>query len=565
MAENEKRTNLLLYGILAIIIVASVSIYLYRVSNQSYSISVSISNVTRTTVYPYQPLQFNITISNEGSNPVSGMLLNIYSNNSEIGSYKVTLPARMSTHLLENYTYQDNGTYPFKVVADPARVLNIADRGSAQAGTVVTVLRPSPPNVYTSIPNNGINLTQSFSLSSGGLSFIAYLSEYYNISMAEGMLGTNHHIFQPLFSDLQGSVVNSNGAFATYDNGSEAYSFWIQGTADNNTINTVMSTFRLPHKAENINGTPVDYYVISNTTSLCSLYQGGWTKITTFYNASGSGTCLSFAGRNFTQTESSLLVHTLKNDTALLHYQSGFYYKNVSILGSSLISSRSAFGFVNLFQNSYGLFLSSMLNRYAPINTTQNVTCAGLIYRNGTNNICSAYVSPVKVNNASITLINSTELAKNYLVEMYSLVNTSSLLNAHYNAAHLIVALGINESSANFITPFKNSCGLNNASIGCKIEEYNSTGNSAVVSIANNFSSAMRINTADCYMPGEQSNESVGVSIPASDSANFTVKCHLLPLGITSAVTSYTLVMNYTLLNKTRLAVGFLNISNYAS
>lgn len=560
--ENKSR-NLLLYGILAIIIIASVSVYLYRVVNQSYEISVSISNMTSTTVYPYQPLRFNITISNYGSNPVSGMLLSIYSNNSAVGTYKVTLPAHTSTHLVENYTYQYNGTYPFKAVADPARVLNIADRNRTQASIAITVLKPASPNVYTSIPNNGINYTQSFSLFSGGVALVAYIDNFYNISISSGVLGTNHQIFQPLFSDLRGGVENMNGAFAKYSNGTNAYSIWIQGTADNSTVSTVLNTFRLPHRTVSINGTPVDFYLVSNTTSLCSLYRGGWTRITTYDNASGSGTCLSSAGRNFTPTESNLLVKTMKNDTSLLHYQSGFYYKNISILGSSLISSDSGFGFVNLFQNSFGLFLSTILQRNAPFNTTPNVTCAGLIYRNGTNNICSTYVSPIKTENASIALINTTELTGNYLIELYSLVNSSDLLNAHYNGAHLVAALGVNETSANFSSPFKNSCNLNNASIGCSVERYSSN-NTATVGLTNNFSSAMRINSVACYMPGERVNETVGLDVSAASSVNFTVQCYSIPVGLTSAITSYTLVLNYTITNKTRLAVGFLNVSNYA-
>ncbi len=562
---EEKNNNLLLYGILVIVIIAAVSIYLYRISNQVYSISVDVKNITTTRIYPYQTIHLNVTIANRGVQAVSDMFVNLYSNNSEVGSYKVSLPARTSTHILANYTYNYSGNYSFEAVADPAHVLNIVNRNTTQSGILITVLPPSQPEIYTSIPNNGINYTQSFTLSSGGVALVSYLDNFYNLSVAEGMLGINRQIFDPLFSDIQGMVTNVNGAYAEYNSGEKAYVVWLQGIANNQTINTVLNTFRFQHTTSSADGVVKDYYIDNSTTSICSFYQDGWTKVIVYYNASEPFTCLSVTAKNYTPTTSSRIIASLKNDTQLEHYQTGFYYTNYSSLGSSLIDSNSTLGFVNLFQNSYGLFLSTILGRPKPFNTSSNVTCSGLIYRNGTNNICSSYVLPIKTANSSISLINTSELTSNYIIELYSLVNTSDLLNAHYNGAHLINALDINESSVNFTSPFKNSCNLNNASIGCRVESFNNANNTGVVRITNNFSSEIRIKSVACYMPGERVNETQSVNVTPSSLANLTVRCYNVPIPATSAVSSYTFVMNYTLLNKSRLAVGVLNVSNLAS
>ena len=562
---EEKNNNLLLYGILAIVIIAAVSVYLYRVSNQVYSISVDVKNITTTRIYPYQTIHLNVTIGNRGAQVVSGMFVNLYSNNSEVGSYKVSLPAHTNTHIIANYTYKYSGNYSFKAVADPAHVLNIADRNTTQSGIIITVLSPAQPEIYTSIPNNGINYTQSFTISSGGVALVSYIDNFYNLSVAEGMLGINRQIFNPFFSDIQGMVSNVNGAYAKYSNGEKAYVVWLQGIANNQTISTVLNTFRLKHTTSSTGGVVKDYYVDNSTTSICSFYQDGWTKVIMYYNASEPSTCLSVTMENYTPTTSSRIIAALKNNTQLEHYQTGFYYTNYSSLGSSIIDSNSTIGFVNLFQNSYGLFLSTVLGRTRAFDTNSNVTCAGLIYRNGTNNICSSYVMPIKTANASISLINTSELTANYIIELYSLVNTSTLLNAHYNGAHLINALDINESSVNFTSPFKNSCNLNNASIGCKVKSFNNANNTGVVSITNNFSSGIRIKSVACYMPGERVNETQSVNVTPSSLANLTVRCYNVPIPATSAVSSYTFIMNYTLLNRSRLAIGVLNVSNLAS
>jgi hypothetical protein len=564
---DSKNKNILFYGGLAIAIIAVLSIYLYLHTSAVYNVAVSITPINpQAQYYPYQTSYFNITVYNKGGNAVSGMTVNLYANNSVADSYKVSLPPHEQASITANYTYVSPGKYTFQAVADPAKLLNLQNRSAAQASVSAVIAPAAVPDVYTSIPNNGINYTQTFTLSSGGMALAAFLSEHYNISIFNNVIGIPSSMSSALFSDLHSLVVNANGAFAVYGNGTKAYSLWLQGYLNNQTVESILGTFRVRSSNASINGMPVALYFSNNKTSVCAAYSDGWTKIVSYYNNSLPGTCLSIMSVNHNSTESAFFITKLKNDTLLTHYQSGFVYKNSSPLGSVLLSTDSGkgIGFANLFEEApYGLFVSYMLKNPAPANLSSNLTCMGLIYHNNSNNICSAVVTAKPGSNSTFSLVNTSEVLKNYTIAFYSLVNTTNLLNAHYNGAHLISALGINESSENWTTAFKNTCSLNNASINCKIVNFDYSNNTAKVSITNGFPSQMRINTAACYLPGMELNSTIGLNIAPSNSLTFSLPCHFISVPITSAMTSYILVMNYTLLNKSRIAVGTLNVSNF--
>ncbi len=563
---DAKSKNILFYGILAIVVVAAFSAYFYMSSSQVYSIAVKMSMLNPSSqYYPYQTSFFNITVYNKGGNSVSGMIVNFYSNGSVVNSYKVSLPPHKNVSVTANYTYSIPGNYVFSAVADPAHILNIQNRAEARAAFNIRVLPAAVPNVYTSIPNNGTNFTQTFTLSSSGMEFASFMSKYYNLSIVSGMIGVPKSITEPLFADLGSLVVNANGAFSTYQNGTKAYALWLQGYLDKQTADAVLGTFRVRTRNASISGSNATLYKISNTTSVCTVYSGGWTKIISYYNNSYSSTCLSLLGVNYTPSESSAFISALKNNTDLSHYQSGFVYKNSTDLGTSLFRSGNGLhvGFANLFEEApYGLFISSMVKNSEPRNISSNLTCSGLIYYNGTSNVCSAYIASSEAN-STFSLINSSEVLRNYTISMYSLVNVTNLLSAHYNSAHLIRALGINSSSESWSSALKNSCELNNASIGCKVSSFNYANNTADVSIANNFSSPLRINRASCYMPGLETNETVNESASPSNSISFEVPCRSISVPIASAITSYIFVVNYTIQNKSAVAVGTLNVTNF--
>ncbi|MEM3227958.1 MAG: CARDB domain-containing protein, partial [Candidatus Micrarchaeaceae archaeon] len=314
---NEENKNILFYGVLAAIIIAAFSTYLYLKGSPIYNVSVSLSEMSpQMQYYPYQTSQFNITVYNNGSESINSMLVNFYVNNSIVSSYKVSLPPHEKASITANYTYASAGEYGFQAIADPAKLLNIQNRSRAQASISIDVLPAAVPQVYTSIPNNGINYTQAFSISGGGMAFASFLSKYYNISILNGITGIPPSMVYALFSDLHSFVVSANGEFSTYANGSKAYSLWLQGYLDKQTVDEVLGTFRTRSFNTTLNSTAVTYYVPNNRTSICTLYSGGWTKIISYYNNSNPGTCLllisensnSTISENSNSTESAFLI-----------------------------------------------------------------------------------------------------------------------------------------------------------------------------------------------------------------------------------------------------------------
>ncbi|MGC8478570.1 MAG: CARDB domain-containing protein [Candidatus Micrarchaeia archaeon] len=563
---DAKSKNILFYGALAIIVVAAFSAYFYMSNNQVYNVAVSLSELNSSSIYyPYQTSLFNITIYNKGSNGVSGMVVNFYSNGSVVNSYKVSLPPHKNVSIKANYTYSLPGNYVFSAVADPAHLLNLENRPASHASLNVVVYPASLPNVYTSIPNNGINYTQTFTLSSSGMAFGSFIYKYYNISLVSGMIGIPSSITEPLFADLSSLVENANGAFSIYHNGTKAYSLWLQGYLNKQTVDTILSTFRLESHNSTLRNSTITFYKVNNATSVCTLYSGGWTKMISYYNNSYNATCLSLLLTNYTPTESSALISLLKNNTEIRHYQSGFVYKNSTYLGTSLFSfgNSTGIGFANMFEEApYGLFISSIIKNPVPMNISSNLTCRGLIYANGTSSICSSLVIPYKSNN-TFYLINSSEILRNYTVLMYSLVNSSELVSAHYNSAHLIYALGINSSAEKWSSALQNVCSLNNASIKCSVHSFDYADNTANVSIENGFAFPLHINSASCYMPGLETNETVNATLLPTNSVSFELPCHTLSVPLASAMTSYILVVNYTIQNKSHIGVGALNVTNF--
>ena len=559
-----KRTNLMLYIILAVIVavVAAAAVVLVAFTG-SYSLNVALNASSKGTIYPYQTSKFVITVVNTGSSQISNLVVGLYANGTELQHYTVTVPGHKEIALRYNYTYTDGGLFYFQAVADPGSLLNIANRSSAQSGILLNVSRPEIPDVYKSVPNSGISETQSFTMSGTGMYSTEALAQAYELTALDNMFGTSKSVMTKLFGNLYGFVADAYGTDIKYSNGTSAYVLWLQGTLGPSYVEYILSTFRVPQSNAIMNGTMVGIARMDNRTSICTSYSNGWTKLLEYYNNTRNTTCLSMMGRSYAPNESAALVSAINNSRELTHYQSGFIYNGSQGLGSFLYYSNHSIGASNLFQNKYGLFISYLQRTGHVINASRALTCAGIIYnRNGTH-VCSYIVPPSNRENAqTFGLVNSTEFAGNYSIMLYSLVNNTELMAAHQNAASLIYALKVNQTAANWVQARNNTCLLyNSTDMQCGINSFDYLDNIANVSITNRLDSPIRISYIACRAPDIKIGYSANYTIGSGSSNAVTFPCYDIPVPVQTLSTSYVLSINYTYGNAKRNVSGLLNIS----
>ncbi|MGI0100763.1 MAG: CARDB domain-containing protein [Candidatus Micrarchaeaceae archaeon] len=557
-----------IYGLLAIIIVVAIilALGLSGFTSSAYSIRVKLSQegTILQTIYPYQTSYYAINITNTGKRQITGMPVGFYLDGVPETENTISIPAGETVTLLRNYTYPSPGPYTFEAVADPGHIFNIADRNASQSSITTNVTEPELPNVYTSVPNANMTYTQSFALSGVGALEIAAVAGRYDITSISDMFGPYDSISTKVFENAYPFTANVYGAYSEYSDNSIAYAAWLQGTIDPAVIGAVVSSFGKDVNELSLPTGIIGYVNLGNSTSMCTFYSNGWTKIITYYNASNAGTCETVSTNSYTPTESNVLTNVVVNDTYLTHLQSGFFYTNSSVLGSSLAYSGMNATATNIFQNNYGLFISSIRkdNNAINISAIKNATCYGLIYNSSNLSVCS-YLIPTSTGNYSLPygLVNSSYITPNYTLNMYSLVNNTELIAAHDNAAHLLSRLGINSSFVEWQEAFGNSCSFSNSSIGCKFLSMSQNG-TASFNITNKLPKPLRINTLNCEIEPGFENVSINMTIEPNSTTSISQPCSTIAVPTVEAQASYTLIMNYTYGNATMVTSGFLNVTN---
>ncbi len=557
--EN-KKNELALYMVVVVLAAIAIAEAVHAAYPSQYALQVSMSTSPVSNLYPYNTTFFNITLKNEGSS-ISNLVFGLYVNGTSIKEYKISIPHGESTSILANYTYADNGTYVFSAIADPAHLLNIADRKAASASITVHVNQSSSPNIYTSMPNSAIENTTSFTFSGQGMHGISVLAYIYNVSEFSNSFGPTSAVLPQVFENLYPYVAYANGALATYSNGTSAYTLWLKGTISPAALNSMLMTFNLTHSYANVNGTGANIWRIGNSTSVCVFYQQGWTKLVAFDNISTtSETCTSLIAHKYEPSESNVLVGVLATNKNLSAYQSKLIYSNSTNMGSLLSYSSVKTSAMNLFQNNYGVF-AGIISRETP--TIKN-TCYGILYNQSNTSVCSVYVMPRSGKALQqYGMVNSTIITKNYTATLYSLTNESLLLAAHASAVSLMGSLGLG-SSLKWVSIFKNDCAFSNSSIGCSVKSYNYSSSTASISITNKLNSPVRINSLSCFMlSAMRFNETVNETIAPGNSITASASCESIALPVVSTGYSYNMSMNYTYMNVTRELAGTLNITSY--
>jgi predicted cupin superfamily sugar epimerase len=370
----------------------------------------------------------------------------------------------------------------------------------------------------------------------------------YNISGLNNATGLRKNIMGAIFRDLAPYIANANGAYARYSDGTSTYAVWMQGTLNPAEVNLVVSSFNynVYHTGANKN---IAYAPLSNSISMCSYYSGGYTKIIELYNASKNETCMQMAQSSYSASESNALVQKLKSDKNLALYRSGFLYVNSTVLSSLLAYDGSNLSVSTLFGDQYGVFMSSIKAFKNSINlTSYNSTCSGLVYSTNGINVCSAVLPESNGRlNGSFGLVDSTYVTPHYAFNLYSIVATSNLLAAHYNAANLISRLLVNETSLEWKSRLKNACAFANSSIGCEFESFNASANAATIKITNGNYSSIQLTAINCEVSPGFPWKNISYTLQKGQQLNLSTPCHTLPLpGAFVLQTNYILGLNFT-------------------
>lgn len=555
------KRDLLLYGAAVLVVVAVVALAATGLHPDAYSVSIAMSNNRTGATFPYQTSIFDINVKNLGTSTISNLVVGFYLNGTELRHYTVTVPPRSNVTLQGNYTYTNSGSLYFQAIADPGRLLNVADRNGTKSGVLVDVLAPESPNVYKSVPNSNVTYTQSFAVSGTGIYSLSAIGEAYYLRVINGIFSPSKNIISEVFDNLYGYIAEVFGAYTEYANGTSTYIVWLQGTVNPGLVNFVVSSFRIPMSNATVNGTLVNFAQTGNQTSMCTTYVNGWTKVLVYYNNSLGGTCRSFMGREYQPTEGNSLVGALNASGNLTHYQSGFLYVNSTKLGSSLLYSNSSVGAMNIFQNSYGLFVAYVQKTSNAVDTDTNMSCHGITYSNGNVHTCSYILVPSDRSEVGgYGVVNTTEITANYTATLYSLVNASNLLPAHRNGVSLINALGMNSISALWVQSPVNACTFNSTALGCGINSFDYYNNTANLSVANKLGAQINVTAVGCHLQGVKYNIPMNQVIGGNSAASLKFPCYNM-VGTPASVENYEITVNYTRDGANSVAIGTLNVT----
>ncbi|MGC8547689.1 MAG: CARDB domain-containing protein [Candidatus Micrarchaeia archaeon] len=530
--------NEIYFWILAIIAIIGIALAIRFLYQPMISIRLS-TNTGLIHAYPYQTIEVPITVFNNGNAAIKNMSIGIYVNNTFNMLYHITLPAGKELTILYNYTPAYPGTYTIQAVADPGRLYNIADRATAQTSTTAYVSPAENATPYSLLPAGNIVNQSVIKLDSGAYVFASYLNSTYGLKMG---LTPNSRI-NSFLNAVLGYVIyyirEIASASAQYKNGSQAYAIWLQGYVSPNMTNTAAVITGM--KSENItrNGISVTFVSLGGNTTLCSYYSRGWIKILGYM---GNGTCLSE-------------LNTSKITSIRL---ASFYNKTMA--NATNIGNYSFVGKVGEISGDFALFANRTL-MYATVSNSSvsknsSNVCYGLINTFGNESYCSEYVFPVStahiVNGSS--LIRTTAYINSYNASVYSLVNTSLIMDQVPINIQAIKGYGIKGGYLAFVSGIKSTCSFNSTFACSNVTWTNGTLGFRL----RNLGSTARLNSVSCYMTPKAIPQTLNETIQSNSTIGINATCYesgakmsgiALNLGLK-------LVLNYTLNNSTQQVNG---------
>jgi hypothetical protein len=526
----------------AIVLVALCFRYFYQLP---INIELSMSNTAANSIlYPYQKVILPILIYNNGGSNIKNMSIGIIINNNLTTLYKITLPAGKQTTVSFNYTPNAPGTYNITAIADPSKLYDIIDREKSLSNIVLFVETPENATPYKLLQAKNLTSLQTINLGRGGYLVNVYINNEYNIS--DFAIVSNkaiNKLLSPILNLTSYYITNITVSNAKYANNSSACSMWIRGYISPSIISIAANASGL--YSNNISTTfgNMTFVKVSNKTTLCSWYSGGWLKVFAYV---GNATCYQAINSSKTGAISGIAQNN--------------FYKRLLLKNSSILSNYTETnGNVN-----YAAILS-LLNSssfiYAKIanNTPTNNTCYGIIDKVNNTYYCSSYILPISKQITGLSLIRTTAYVNTYNLTVISLSNTTRVLEQVPININTIENFNISGRSLAFVSGLINTCSFNESFPCSDVTFRNGT---IAFRIINNMSKSVRLNSLRCYTYGSSNSTSLNTTLNAGNGISITAPCYSYGGEITGVALNLhlNLLLNYSVLNKTQTLVGSAHI-----
>jgi hypothetical protein len=545
---EDRNKNIVVYAAIAVIVLVGVYAFASSALNPSYSISMQLSPATQpSTLYPYNTTILHLYINNTGGADISSLPVVLYLNGVALQTLDIqSLPPDHVSQENFSYTYPSSGSYNFSVIADPSHLFNIQNRQAAETSFTAKVYAAELPNVYLSIPNNGIMDTQSFSFTKNGTGEALYLDSNYSLQQFSDIFDGNVPALMQIFKPLFPYIGYFNGAYANYTNGTAAYTAWVQSGASAADMAVLLNRYNYSISNFTVGSEPAFYTKLNATTSMCMYYDQGWTKIVVYGNDSSASTCRDIIMHTYSGSESNTLVQQLKADPVMFNYQNitraynanipTFIYEGAYPIGSSIASDNGVLTTINFFQtyatnSSSGAFFAGLMKRnIPPANSMQRLCFDGIVFNGNTANVCSRYTSTSTGYFGEPILLNSTQITSNYTISLYSLVNGSIAPAAHLDAVALMQSLKLNESRVHWKSMYQNSCIFNaSEQIGCGFVGVNISSYAPSFTLTNNYPSKITLQNVSCSYDAQPKVTPIDVVMQPGNTLSFSVPCSLSP------------------------------------
>ena len=534
------------FWVLLIVAIASAALYFRYFYQQQISMELAMNGSGAGLVsYPYQNARLPIRVYNSGSGPITNMSVGLFVNGNLTTLYKVTLPAGKQTTIPFNYTPSRPGVYSISAVADPGKLYDIVDRGNATSGAVLDIMAPENATPYLLVPSNGLVSREDMNLSRSGYAVGAYLYDTYNASEF-AMIDTPaiRNFVEPVLNVTANYIGRIYVSSARYADKDRAYSIWMSSYLNPDIFGMAANALGLKvSNAISQNFGNVTFIQISNSSSFCSWYSGGWIKILAY---NGSRTCYQAINATGAGALNGSLPSPLRSSLGLVG-------------GSSLVNYTGASGGTGYEAELSMLGNSSFVYTRISNHTLVDSTCYGVTETVNGIDYCSKYLIPAsgKIGGAS-SLIRTTAYVGTHNLTAISLFNSSLLSYQVQTNIGIIRSFNISGSSTAFQSGLVNTCSFNDSFPCTDVSFRNGT---LSLSLENGLGRSVRLDDLSCYasVTLNPNSTALGQQVAAGGSYNATVPCRdYLGRKISGVALNLNLdlVLNYTAANVTHTLPG---------
>ncbi|MGC8629221.1 MAG: CARDB domain-containing protein [Candidatus Micrarchaeia archaeon] len=523
------------YWVVVVIAIIAAAIYIRLFYQPPISLEISMNESTNLQRFPYQPIYIPITVTNTGSVPIRNMSIGVYVNSTLNMLYHVTVPPGKEVILKYSYVPVAPGNYTIEAAADPANLYNIEDRSLAQKSLSFTVFNPENAMPYSSLPLGNATSKGVMYLKTGGYVLSSYLNATYGLKNMKLTSITYVNAFlDSVLTYVIKYVKQFAGAYASYTNGSEAYSIWIQGYISPNITNVAARLSRIPSANLVKQGKNVTFVNLGNNTTICSYYSQGWIKMLVYKSQNNQSNCASELGLAKMQQ------------------------MQLPALGTNAINANETLGNFTIenstsFESGELAFINDSFVYSLASNSSLNTTCFGLISSQGNESYCSEYVFPLVNETNGTALIRTAAHIGNYSIAVYSLINSSLLFNQLPVNIRIIKGYGVLGHYALFTSGIQNTCQFN-STFSCS----NLTFENGEASFNISSNETVRLNSVSCFtVPAALPNE-INETLQSKTSKRLSVACYAngnklagMPLNL-----RLNFLVNYTISNTTRTGTG---------